>query len=66
MARLTAMKVKALRGPGRYGDGDGLYLVVRPSGAKSWVLRMQVDGRRTDKGLGGFPGVSSGRRAAQD
>ena len=68
MGRLTAMKVKALREPGRYGDGGGLYLVVRPSGSKSWILRMQVNGRRTDKGLGGFPAVSLAvaRRKAED
>jgi hypothetical protein len=25
--------------PGRYGDGGGLYLQVKPSGAKSWLFR---------------------------
>jgi integrase len=25
--------------PGKYHDGGGLYLIVKPSGAKSWVLR---------------------------
>ena len=58
MGNLTALKVKALRKPGRYGDGSGLYLVVRPSGSKSWVQRTVVDGRRRDMGLGGYPVVS--------
>ena len=58
MGKLTALKVKALRKPGRYGDGSGLYLVVRPSGSKSWVQRAVVDGRRRDMGLGGYPVVS--------
>ena len=44
--------------PGRHGDGNGLYLVVKPSGSKSWVLRTVVRGRRCDIGLGGFPLVS--------
>ena len=44
--------------PGRHGDGNGLYLVVKPSGAKSWVLRTVVCGRRCDIGLGGYPLVS--------
>ncbi len=58
MGKLTALKVKGLQKPGRYGDGSGLYLVVRPSGSKSWVQRAVVDGRRRDIGLGGYPVVS--------
>lgn len=38
---------------GRYGDGNGLYLLIKPTGGKSWMLRVQVDGRRRDIGLGG-------------
>ena len=30
----------------------GLYLLVKPSGSKSWVLRVQHNGRRQDFGLG--------------
>ncbi|MBW0143781.1 tyrosine-type recombinase/integrase [Sphingomicrobium clamense] len=52
MARLTATAVKAASNPGRYGDGDGLYLVVGKGGSKSWVVRVQKDGRRRDIGLG--------------
>ena len=51
MGRLTALGVRNAA-TGRHGDGDGLYLVVKPTGAKSWVLRVQVDGRRRDVGLG--------------
>lgn len=50
---LTAVKVKALKEPGRYADGNGLYLIVEPSGAKRWMLRIMVQGRRRDIGLGG-------------
>ncbi len=35
-----------------------LLLVVRPSGARSWILRYQVAGRRRDFGLGPWPEVS--------
>ena len=49
---LTALKVRSLKEPGRYGDGNGLYLVVDPSGAKRWMLRTVVQGRRRDMGLG--------------
>lgn len=51
MARLTAPAVKAAV-PGRHHDGDGLYLNVQPGGARSWLLRVQVDGKRRDIGLG--------------
>lgn len=54
---LSAQKVKTA-GPGRHGDGRGLFLYVKPSGARSWVLRYQVQGRRRDLGLGSFPDVS--------
>lgn len=52
MGKLTAVAVKAATAPGRYQDGNGLQLLVKPSGAQSWVLRIQVDGRRRDIGLG--------------
>ena len=43
----------------RYGDGRyGLYLQVKPSGARSWVQRLVIDGRRRTFGLGPFPVVS--------
>ena len=59
MARkLTARYAEAVKKPGRYGDGNGLYLMVKPSGSKSWVLRTVVSGRRRDMGLGGYPLVS--------
>ncbi|MCH8616542.1 tyrosine-type recombinase/integrase [Sphingomonas sp. SM33] len=38
--------------PGRHSDGKGLYLLVKPSGSRSWVLRVQHRGRRQDFGLG--------------
>ena len=40
--------------PGRYADGNGLYLVVDKSGAKRWIMRTTVKGRRHDFGLGGL------------
>ena len=36
----------------RIGDGGGLYLVIQTSGAKSWILRTVIKGRRSDLGLG--------------
>lgn len=51
---LTAVQVRNLKEPGRYADGNGLYLVVDPSGAKRWLLRIVVMGKRRDIGLGGI------------
>ncbi len=58
MPKLTAERVKRAK-PGRYADGGGLYLLVRPAAegrqsARSWLLRVQVDGKRRDIGLGAF------------
>lgn len=58
--KLTKKLVENL-GPGRHGDGSGLYLVVDPSGARRWIVRVVVKGQknknggplRTDFGLGG-------------
>jgi integrase len=55
---LTAIKIRALKKPGRYADGNGLYLIVEPSGAKRWMLRTVVQERRRDLGLGGTQLVS--------
>ena len=54
---LTAIEVKNAK-QGRHADGHGLYLLVRSSGSRSWVLRAQVDGKRRDFGLGSATVVS--------
>lgn len=54
---LTALKVKNAK-PGRHADGRGLCLLVKESGARTWVLRMQRNGRRRDYGLGSALDVS--------
>lgn len=51
--KLTARKIDALREPGMYGDGGGLYLRIGPTGSKSWILRTVVHGKRRSLGLGG-------------
>jgi integrase len=55
---LTARKVDALAKPGRHGDGNGLYLEIKPSGTKSWVLLYTFAGRRREMGLGRYPDVA--------
>ncbi len=55
---LTPAFVRNVSQAGRYCDGQGLYLVVRPSGSRGWIQRLTIRGRRTELGLGGFPLVS--------
>jgi integrase len=47
--KLTKKLVQNL-GAGRHGDGNGLYLVVDPSGARRWIVRVVVKGQRNKKG----------------
>ena len=57
--RLTALKVKALTRPGRYGDGGGLWLQVRDAEHRSWLFRYTGSGgKQRQMGLGPFPDVS--------
>lgn len=51
MGKLNALKVRNAV-EGRHADGDGLYLLVKESGARSWLLRIQAGKRRRDLGLG--------------
>jgi len=56
--RLTDLRIRKLTDKGRYGDGHGLYLVVHPSEAKSWLLRIVINRKRRDITLGGYPLVT--------
>lgn len=57
MGKLSSITTKNAKDPGRYGDGDGLFLVVGKSGSKSWIVRVQKHGRRRDIGLGSLSKV---------
>lgn len=56
--RLNGLKVSRASAAGLYADGNGIYLQVAPSGAKSWILRFRHAGRRRDMGLGSLATVS--------
>ena len=64
---LTAGKVKSLSEPGTYTDGEGLTLRVADNGAKSWVLRATIDGKRRNIGVGSYPsvGLAEARRISE-
>src|SRR5262249_7833162 len=62
--RLRAKDLKTLE-PGIYGDGGGLLFKVDSSrddpstpGARRWVLRITINGKRVDRGVGSYPLVS--------
>ena len=56
--KLTAAFARTVTEPGKYHDDHGLILRVLPSGAKQWIWRGTVHGRRVDLGLGGYPYVT--------
>jgi len=55
--KLTDTECKAKAKPGMLGDGGGLYLNVKPSGAKSWAFIWKQNGKRNEMGLGAYPTV---------
>jgi integrase len=67
LGELTELSVKRAK-EGRHVDGDGLMLVVRRSGKKSWLLRYQMNGVRRDMGLGSYPeiGLKEARQRTAD
>lgn len=52
---LTPLGVKNAK-PGRHADGGGLHLLVKDSGARSWVYRFMLNGKSRDVGLGAAAG----------
>lgn len=57
---LSALEVNRLSNTGMYfvGGVAGLALQVSGAGARSWILRKMIAGKRRDMGLGGFPDVT--------
>lgn len=55
---LTAAFVRAARTPGKFYDGQGLFLRVHQNGSRFWVQRIVIRGKRCDLGLGS-PGLVS-------
>lgn len=55
---LTARFVETVAEPGKYFDGQGLILRVQPNGAKQWVQRIVIRGKRCEIGMGSPPAIS--------
>ena len=63
-SQLTPKKIEAIKKPGPYLDGRGLYLQVtegKDGLNKSWVLRYKFGGRTREMGLGPYPDVKLAR-----
>src|SRR6516225_7082297 len=56
--QLTEAKIRTLTRIGLHPDGAGLYLQIRPGGARSWIYRFRLNGRTRDMGLGALADVS--------
>jgi integrase len=57
---LSALQVRTVQDPGKYHDGGGLglYLRVEQNGARFWVQRVTIRGKRRELGLGSPPLVT--------
>ncbi len=58
MNKLSDAKLRTLTEPGRYFDGGGLYLDVKPAGGRYWRLKYRIEGREKLLALGVYPDVS--------
>src|SRR5580693_7901176 len=58
MGNLTDTAIRGDMVPGKYGDGDGLWLFVSPTGAKRFVFRFKIDGRENSIALGPYPALA--------
>jgi hypothetical protein len=56
--KLTEAKIRTLTDIKLHPDGAGLYLQIKPGGARSWIYRFTLNGRTRDMGLGALADVS--------
>lgn len=65
---LSARFVETVTKPGKYFDGQGLFLRVARNGARQWVQRIVIQGKRRELGLGSPPAVTlaAARKKALD
>jgi integrase len=56
--KLKPLDVERENRPGKYADGDGLYLIVSGATSKNWTYRYWKQGKQRWLGLGSFKDVS--------
>ncbi len=53
---VTVRNIKPTDATLRLSDGDGLYLLIKPNGAKWWRLDYCIGGKRKTLSIGVYPG----------
>ena len=56
--KLKPLDVERETRPGKYADGDGLYLILKGATSKNWIYRYNKGGKERWLGLGSFKDVS--------
>ena len=56
--KLKDIQLQKLTKPGLHGDGGGLYIQVKATGAKSWIFRFMINQKARSKGLGPYPAIT--------
>jgi Arm DNA-binding domain len=56
--KLRPLDVERETRPGKYFDGDGLYLVVKGATSRNWIYRYRKNGKERWLGLGSLKDVS--------
>jgi hypothetical protein len=65
--KLRPLDVERETRPGKYFDGDGLYLVVKGATSRNWIYRYRKNGKERWLGLGSLKDVSlKNARMARD
>lgn len=66
--KLNVRQVAALKEPGRYSDGGGLYLRITPAGSRTWAFMTSEAGKRREISLGPVASVplATARRLASE
>ncbi|WP_084527563.1 Arm DNA-binding domain-containing protein [Kaistia soli] len=56
--RLSALSIKSIKEPGRYAEGNRLYLRFAPCRSKQWTIVFRRDGKWHEMGLGSLGDIS--------
>ncbi|MDP3839274.1 MAG: Arm DNA-binding domain-containing protein, partial [Methylococcales bacterium] len=65
---VTIRNIKPIEKDNRLNDGGGLYLLIKPNGAKWWRFDYSIESKRKTLSLGVYPvvGLADARRKAED
>ena len=58
LSEFAIRKAKSKEKPYRLSDGDGLHLLIQPSGSKAWQLRYRYQGKENILSFGKYPLVT--------